>query len=322
MLGPQRADRWLLRYAVGTAVATFGLLVAGGLVSATDSGLACPDWPLCEGEFFPRLVNGKEFEHTHRLVASFVGAATFGLAALIVKHRRWDRVLVFGAIGAAILVVVQAMLGALTVWWRLPVWVSSTHLATAMAFFCLAVTLALLVLQRTPGRATPRPGPELGNLAPWVLACLGATYAQVVAGAVMRHLKGGLSCGFDFPLCLGVLWPQGRADIQAHMVHRLLGVVVTAAVSALAIVLWRRSRGQRAHRTVALGLAAGVWSQAVLGVFAIWTSRDLAVMTVHSSLGALLLAAHVALYWQLRPSAPPAVLRDGSKSAGSVPEPA
>src|SRR5438105_2911542 len=123
----------LYRFAVATAVATFVLTIFGGLVSATDSGLACPDWPLCEGHWFPRLVNGKQFEHTHRLVASFVGVMMFGLCALIVKYRRHDRALVQLGIGGAVLVTAQALLGALTVILRLPWYDSSLHFATAMA---------------------------------------------------------------------------------------------------------------------------------------------------------------------------------------------
>ena len=76
------------RFAVATAVATFILTIFGGVVSVTESGLACPDWPLCEGKFIPKMVDGKQFEHSHRLVASFVGAMTFGLCALLVKYRR------------------------------------------------------------------------------------------------------------------------------------------------------------------------------------------------------------------------------------------
>ncbi len=141
------------RFAVATALATFCLLVAGGLVSTTESGLACPDWPLCEGKLIPKMVDGKQFEHTHRLVASAVATMTFVLCAMIFKRRQADRLLKRLGVAAAVLVVLQALLGALTVKLALPAWVSSLHLATAMAFFCTAVTLAFLTRQRMRGDA-------------------------------------------------------------------------------------------------------------------------------------------------------------------------
>ncbi len=139
------------RFAVATVFATLLLLVAGGLVSTTGSGLACPDWPLCEGQYVPPMRDGKEYEHTHRLIASFVLVMTFGLTALLFKHRPEDAVLKRLGVAAALGGGVQALFGALTVWLRLPPAVSSTHLAIAMLFLSLLVTLAFLTRQRLPG---------------------------------------------------------------------------------------------------------------------------------------------------------------------------
>lgn len=306
------------RFAIAAALVTFCLLVAGGLVSTTESGLACPDWPLCEGRFIPKMIDGKEYEHTHRLVASFVATMTFGLCALLIKHRRRDRRLQLVGAGAAALVVIQALFGALTVWLKLPAWVSSTHQAIAMAFFCLSVTLAFLTRQRMegasarglPGRAMPR----------WILAVIALAYAQVVAGAVMRHTRGGLACGFDVLLCLGELWPlEGHLGVQAHMVHRLGGVLVGVAVIWLAVGLWRAAVGHRALRWLAVGLGVAVVAQVVLGIATILLSRELVVMTVHSSLGAALLAGLVSAYWLASPSRPPAAVAASSRGSPSNP---
>lgn len=295
------------RYAIATALATFCLLIAGGLVSTTESGLACPDWPLCEGQYIPPMIDGKQFEHTHRLVASFVGAMTFGLCALLLKHRRRDRVLTRLGVFAAGLVVVQALLGALTVKLRLPAWVSSTHQATAMAFFSVAVTLAFLTRQRmepAPAQAAPAAAPGLSR---WILAMAGLVYAQIVVGAVMRHVRGGLACGFDFPLCLGQVWPlDGHLGIQMHMLHRVGGVLAGVAVLSLSAALWRRAAGPL--RALAVLLALAVLAQVGLGIATVLMSRDMVVMTIHSSLGAALLAGLVSSYWLASPSRSPAVL--------------
>jgi heme A synthase len=297
------------RFAVAAALATFGLLIAGGLVSTTESGLACPDWPLCEGQYIPPMIDGKQFEHTHRLVASFVGVMTVGLGALLFKHRRKDRVLTRLGVAAVVLVVVQALLGALTVKLRLPAWVSSTHLATAMAFFCLMVTLAFLTRQRLHAPASGGSAPVSAGLTRGILAVAGLTYAQVVAGAVMRHTRSGLVCGYDFPLCLGAVWPlDGHLGVQIHMVHRVGGVLVGLAVLWLAARLWREGGSRRPLRGMAVALAVGVVGQVSLGIATIWMSRDMTVMTVHSSLGAALLAGLVSCHWLARPSRAPALL--------------
>src|SRR5438552_4014624 len=102
------------RFAWATAAATFALLIIGSLVHATGSSLACPDWPLCYGQIFPKMEGGIFFEHGHRLAAAAVIIATGGLCALVWKHRR-ERSLRALATLAVGLVLVQAALGAITV---------------------------------------------------------------------------------------------------------------------------------------------------------------------------------------------------------------
>jgi cytochrome c oxidase assembly protein subunit 15 len=187
---------------------------------------------------------------------------------------------------------------------RLPAWVSSTHLATAMAFFALVVSIAFLTRQRL----TAQPAPTLERLALGRAARLTAVivYLQIVAGAVMRHVRGGLACGFDFPLCLGTVWPfQEHFGVQAHMVHRVGGFLALGALFWLALRLIRSDDAPRAARVLGALLALGGVAQVVLGVLTVAMTRELWVMTVHSSLGAALLAGAVSTYWLLRPSGSP-----------------
>lgn len=308
------------RFAIATALATFCLLIAGGLVSTTESGLACPDWPLCEGQYIPPMIDGKQFEHTHRLVASFVGVMTFGLCALLLKYRRRDRVLARLGVFAVGLVVVQALLGALTVKLRLPAWVSSTHQATAMAFFSVVVTLAFLTRQRMES-SPARTAPVAPGLSRWILAVAGLAYAQIVVGAVMRHVRGGLACGFDLPLCLGQVWPlDGHLGVQMHMLHRVGGLLVGVAVLGLAAALWRRAPGYRSLRALAILLAVAVLAQVGLGIATVLMSRELGVMTLHSSLGVALLGGLVSSHWLASPSRSP-VLLAAPPSEGASPNP-
>src|SRR5258705_5127526 len=77
--------RHLMRALLGL---TFILILAGGVVHSTGSALACPDWPLCFGTIFPKMTNGVQFEHTHRLIASSVATLTLVLAISIWRRKR------------------------------------------------------------------------------------------------------------------------------------------------------------------------------------------------------------------------------------------
>jgi len=146
----------------------------------------------------------------------------------------------------------------------------------------------------------------------WIVPVIAITYLQVCAGAVMRHTRSGLACGFEFPLCLGKLWPtDAPLFVQIHLVHRFGGFAVAAAVIALTAAILRTRAGNSALRAGVVLASALVIGQIVLGIATILTSRELFTMTAHSSLGAALLANIVAVYWIACPSAPPLLAGPG-----------
>ena len=109
----------------------------------------CPDWPTSFGSIYkiPHMVGGVRFEHTHRMIAEFVGLLTIILAIWTwrVEKRRWMKALAVGALGT---VVAQGVLGGLTVLFYLPPAISSAHAALAQTFFCIAVVIALFTGRR------------------------------------------------------------------------------------------------------------------------------------------------------------------------------
>lgn len=274
------------RLALATAVSTFALLVIGGLVYATGSSLACPDWPLCYGQFFPPMEGGILFEHGHRLVALLVVALTASLAALVWRRRRASHRAL--AVLAVLLVLGQAVLGAATVLLRLPLLVSAGHLATSMAFFSVVVALAV-GLHPAAGAAPP------GGAAPRLSALAAvAVYLQIVLGAFVRHTGAGLACGDDLFLCQGALWPAG-GPAWLHMAHRLAGVLVAALVAAAAVPAWRAARAARRRDLAALAAAGPLLAvaQVAAGLWTVATAIAVPVVTLHLAVGALLLGAEV-----------------------------
>jgi cytochrome c oxidase assembly protein subunit 15 len=179
------------RFAVLVACATFCLIVAGALVTSNEAGLAVPDWPLSYGSLTPPWVGNIRYEHGHRVVAASVGLLTIVLAVWLGHRepRRWVRRLGYFALGA---VVVQGLLGGITVLFFLPTPVSVAHACLAQAFFCMTVALALVTgvrwqqpVLRTPDALLP----GLGQLATVTTA---AIYLQLVLGAALRHKGFGM----------------------------------------------------------------------------------------------------------------------------------
>src|SRR3954447_15343654 len=136
-------NRGLNRFAIFVACATFFLIIAGALVTSNDAGLATPDWPLSNGQFFPRMVGNLFWEHGHRMVATTVGLLTIVLTIYLLRkeQRRWVRRL---AVFALLAVIAQGLLGGLTVKLMLPLAVSAAHATLAHLFFCTVVGLAVV----------------------------------------------------------------------------------------------------------------------------------------------------------------------------------
>src|SRR6266702_6880786 len=132
----------LHRFTVLVACATFVLLIAGALVTSNDAGLATSDWPLSNGQFFPKMVGNLFWEHGHRLVATSVGLLTIVLAILLQlrERRAWIRRLGWIAL---IGVIAQGLLGGLTVKLNLPLAVSAAHATLAQLFFLTTVSIAV-----------------------------------------------------------------------------------------------------------------------------------------------------------------------------------
>jgi heme a synthase len=286
----------LHRYAKLVTVFTVLLIAAGGMVTSTDSGLSVPDWPTTYGWnmfTFPlsKMVGGIQYEHSHRLIASTVGFLTIILAVWTwrVEPRRWIRFLGVACLGA---VVVQGLLGGITVLMRLPPAVSIGHAALAQLFFCLTLTLAVVI---SPGWRTALPSlddPLLRRLAAFTTF---AVYVQILLGATMRHTNSGMAIP-TFPLAFGHLVPPAwNAHIAIHYAHRVGALVVTAAILATSGHVIYHHRNTRSLVRPAVLLVLLVASQLTLGAFVVLTALQPVINTAHVVNGALVLGTSLVL---------------------------
>jgi heme a synthase len=283
---------WLHRYTVVVAGCTLLLILAGGMVTSTGSGLSVPDWPTTYGQnmfTFPyrSWVGGIFYEHGHRLIASSVGLLTIGLALWLWWRdpRRW--VTRLGVIGLAA-VILQGVLGGLTVLYLLPAPISVGHAGLAQAFFGIAVSLALFTSRgwREPA-APPADDRALRRVA---VATTLVVYVQILLGATMRHTEAGLAIP-DFPLAFGrLLPPVWTPAIAIHFAHRLWAVVTVAFALATSAHVWYHHRARSEFARPAALLAVLVLAQFTLGAFVVLTGRQVYVNTAHVGGGALLLA--------------------------------
>ena len=287
---------WLHRYIKLVAASTVLLIAAGGMVTSTDSGLSVPDWPNTYGQFmfsfpFEKMVGGIFYEHGHRMIASTVGFLTIILAAWVwmVEPRRWLRWLGVAALGAVIL---QGVLGGITVLFLLPAPVSIGHAGLAQLFFCMTVSLALFT---SPGWRARQDAVDDATLRRVALATTALVYCQILAGATMRHIEAGMAIP-DFPLAFGHLVPPfWNAGIAVHFAHRVGAALVTIAVLATAgHVLAHHRRRRELARPAAL-LIVFVLAQVTLGAFVVWTGLQPVINTAHVVNGALVLATSLVL---------------------------
>ena len=272
-------------------------MLAGSLVTSTDSGLAVPDWPTTYGwnlfTFPPSMwVGGIFYEHGHRLIASGVGLLTIVLAVWLWLEdpRRWMRRL--GAI-ALVTVILQGVLGGITVLYFLPAAVSTAHAGLAEIFFCLTIAIALFTSPRWIAWARRRGRRRL--LRRLATATTALIYVQILVGATMRHTDAGLAIP-DFPLMFGRLVPDHwDPKIAIHFAHRVGALMVSLAIVATAGHVWRHHRRRRELTRPAGLIVALVVVQVTLGALTVLSQRAVWINSLHVVCGALVLTTSLVL---------------------------
>jgi len=284
-------SRGIHRFAVLTAAATLVLIFVGGLVTSTGSGLAVPDWPLSYGQLFPPMVGGVFYEHGHRMVATTVGLMMTALAVWIFLRER-RRFIAWLAAAALAAVILQGVLGGITVLFLLPPAVSVLHACLAQAFFCLVVTLAVVTGRNWPGDADASLRRSTRSLA---TAATIAVFLQLILGAVMRHTGAGLAIP-DFPLAQGrVVPPLGDAKVAIHFAHRVWALVVVILVGAVVTRVLRSASKPSPLHVPALLMASLALIQIALGAITVLSAKAVLPTTAHVATGAALLGTSLVL---------------------------
>lgn len=333
MSAPSTAYR---RLALGTVAATFVLIVLGGVVRVSDSGLGCGPggsglhgWPFCRGNVIPGVSLHTWIEYAHRTVASAVAILMIALAVLAWRRYRPHRGIVRASIAAALLVVAQGLLGALTVEHDLNEGLVAAHLGLAMLL--LALVIYIWRASRPDVIGAP-PAPSTPRLRALALTGQVLVFCTIVAGGYMAgtqhygrsdyRLGDGAhhACGTQFPGCNDSFMPYGSSRlVDIHLVHRTFMYLTTIALLLLVVAVLRARPGRRAVH-VAGAIAGVLVLQILVGALNVWIANEYeTLILLHLTLATLLWGAVTDLTLQFfrvpAPASEPARRRPGSPEA-------
>jgi heme a synthase len=339
--------RWMRRLAFAGVLLCFAVVVLGAYVRLSNAGLGCPDWPGCYGHFSPAaaapadaaqaayagrpLEVGKAWrEMIHRYAAGTLGLLILVLTALALSARRSRLVRVPFALALFATVIVQGLLGMLTVTWQLKPLIVTLHLLFGMTTLGLLWWLALSLPMSSWGTAAMRSTGRVisgGGASPitsaYQLTLLGlaALGLQIALGGWVSSNYADVACP-DFPTCQHALWPHtdfrnafvlwrglninyeggvldNPARVAIHLTHRLGALVTTVALSLAAAYVLRR-RGLSTARLRAWAVLAALGLQLLIGITMVERAFPLWLATAHTAGAALLLLASLALLRALR----------------------
>lgn len=308
---------WLSRFAFFTVFSTLSLISLGGVVTSTESGMTVPDWPNSYGYnmfLFPISLwqGGIFYEHSHRLLGSFVGLLTIVLAVWSQISPKVDTITRRMAWIAIPLVIFQGILGGLRVE-LVKDWIGIFHAVVAQ---CYLVYLAIIAFRISAKSRTS--SPDLSAKAVSRVSAMAtflsiAVLLQLTLGATMRHQHQGLAVP-DFPAAYGKVWPDtspaSMAEINeirsfndqpevstfhvwVHMGHRFFAYFILLAGTFCVFLGISKKWFDRMNlsKIYPIVWCCLLWSQGLLGVVTVLKNKPADIATLHVIVGAFTLVS-------------------------------
>ena len=290
-----RSIKLLQLVSLVTVICVFLLIILGSVVRVTDSGLGCPDWPLCYGKILPPLEMTAIIEYAHRFVASvIVGPLIILTAALTWISFRKQLWLVVPATISIVLLIVQALLGAVTVIRELPGEIVASHLAVSQLLLATLILVTVVAyigpLRVSRGNKAMSPRDRL----PLLLLCAAiAVYGVIVSGSIVTATGSTAAC-MTWPFCQGQVFPKEFAE-AIHMGHRLVVAVAGLFIIYVLHLGIRAKDRPKIIKIMSMGATTVFMLQILVGASIIWSGFPVSLLASHVAFATLTWAATISL---------------------------
>jgi len=300
-----------------SVVATYLLIVVGGLVRASESGLGCPDWPLCHGQAIPlaQLRGATLIEFSHRLITTLVSLLVVATAIVSWRYYRRETQIFRPSVLALGLLAVQIILGGVAVLLELPPTVVGIHLANALLLFACLIAAALYVVKPWPAEnITSAATDRLPRLA---VAAVVGTFILIVSGTVVAGAEAEDAC-LTWPLCNGRLLPIGNDLALLNMIHRYIAGAVGLHILYTLVQAWRTRRTIRAVAVATWATGLLLVAQVAIGAVNVVLDFPVATNVLHLATAAALWAAVVAFTILIKETRPTPIPLAAGHQAGTA----
>jgi protoheme IX farnesyltransferase len=260
---------------------TYFLVSLGGTVRVKNAGLSCPDWPLCYGKVFAFPDIGALLEEAHRYTASIVSALIVVLVICALIWARKERQVLMPALIAPVLLVVQIVLGGLTVLWKLPPTIIAAHLGTALAIFATVITIAVMSGKPAPSQEHPDKTRKFVLLA---MTNALFVYGLMLSGSYVVGSGASLACP-GWPLCgMPPAWAVMYHLADINVLHRYIAFFVGLVLVWTLVSAWRRRKVAPGQACIALAAGILFVVQAVVGGLIVLLRRPDLIAALHLAL--------------------------------------